>query len=75
MEAREVGPFSNLEQTFAIDETLPNPFHYMDQAILTAAKEKHIGLLLSGYGGDFFVSDQGNEVIYELIKISNSVRR
>ena len=68
VEAGEVGPFSNLEQTFAIDETMPNPFHYMDQAILTAAKERHIGLLLSGYGGDFFVSDQGNEVIYELIK-------
>jgi asparagine synthase (glutamine-hydrolysing) len=40
----------------------------MDQAILTAAKEKRIGLFLSGYGGDFFVSDKGNEVIFELIK-------
>jgi asparagine synthase (glutamine-hydrolysing) len=63
-----VGPFSNLEQIFAIDETMPNPFHYMDQAILAAAKEKRVGVFLSGFGGDFFVSDKGNEVIYELIK-------
>ncbi len=68
VEAREVGPFSNLEQTFAIDETFPNAFHYMDQAILAAAKEKRVGVFLSGFGGDFFVSDKGNEVIYELIK-------
>ena len=68
VEAREVGPFSNLEQTFATDETFPNPFHYMDQAILITVKERQIGLFLSGYGGDFFVSDKGNEVIYELIK-------
>ena len=68
VEARGVGPFSNLEQIFAIDETMPNPFHYMDQAILAAAKEKRVGVFLSGFGGDFFVSDKGNEVIYELIK-------
>ena len=68
IEAREVGPFSNLEKTFSVDETFPNPFHYMDQAIYAAAREKRIGVFLSGFGGDFFVSDKGNEVIYELIR-------
>ena len=68
VEASEAGPFSNLERTFAVDETFPNVFHYMDQAIYAAAKEKCIGVFLSGYGGDFIVSGKGNEVIYELTK-------
>lgn len=68
VEAREVGPFSNLERAFELEETLPNAFFYMDHAINKAAEEKNIRAFLSGFGGDFLVSWKGNPVISQLIK-------
>jgi len=68
VEAPGVGPLSNLEEAFEIEEVFPNPFFYMDRALLEAAKERNVRNLFSGFGGDFWVSWKGNTVIYLLMK-------
>ena len=67
VEAPGKGPFTNVGDAFEKDEKIPNPFFYMDQAILEAAREKNIRSLFTGFGGDFWVSWAGNTVIYQLI--------
>jgi asparagine synthase (glutamine-hydrolysing) len=67
IEAPGAGPFQNVDTAFFNDERLPNYFHYMDNAILEAAKEKNVRTLFSGYGGDLWVSWKGNSVIHQLI--------
>jgi len=71
VEPPDTGTFSNLEKVFEIEESLPNPFFYMDQAINAAAEQKGIRLLYSGFGGDFFVSWKGNPAIYSLLRQLN----
>lgn len=68
IEAPNNGLFNNLETAFEIEETLPNAFFYMDHAIFSAAANKNIGVFLSGMGGDFLVSYQGNETVYQLAR-------
>jgi asparagine synthase (glutamine-hydrolysing) len=68
VEAKDAGPFIDVEDAFEKDGKIPNPFFYMDQAILAAAGEKHIKRLFTGFGGDFWISWNGGTVIYELVK-------
>ncbi len=68
VEATGKGPFSDLEEAFAIEETAPNPFFYMDRALNEAAQQNGIGTYLSGYGGDFLVSSGGNYALIGLLK-------
>lgn len=68
LEAPGVGPFSDLEEAFEIEETFPNTFFYMNKALLDAAAEKKIRSIYNGFGGDFWVSWKGDTVIYELMK-------
>lgn len=70
-EATGVGPLSDLDEAFDIEETFPNVFFYMDKALLEAAARKKIKILYNGIGGDFWVSSNGSTVIYELIKNQN----
>ncbi|SHN28886.1 asparagine synthase-related protein [Chitinophaga sp. CF418] len=65
--AEDSGPFQNTVLAFEKDEVFPNVFYYMDHAILAAARNKGIGVLFTGYGGDHWVSWKGNPVIYNLI--------
>lgn len=60
-------PLTNVIQAFETDESFPNIFHYIDTAILEAAREKKIGMLFTGYGGDHWVSWKGNPVIHRMI--------
>jgi asparagine synthase (glutamine-hydrolysing) len=66
--AAEYGPFDGIITAFENEETFPNVFYYMDYAILHAAREKHVGMLYTGYGGDHWVSWQGNPVIHNMIR-------
>jgi asparagine synthase (glutamine-hydrolysing) len=68
VEAPGVGPFSDLEKAFEIEETYPNTFFYMDRALLRASHEKGIKILYSGFGGDLWLSWKGQSVIYELMR-------
>jgi len=68
VEAPGVGPFTDLERAFDIEETFPNAFFYMDKALLEAAAEKKVRSLYNGFGGDFWISWKGDTVIYELMK-------
>jgi asparagine synthase (glutamine-hydrolysing) len=65
--ADERGPFDDLEKAFDHDESFSNIFHYMDDALREAAARKNIGILYSGFGGDFLVSKKGSEVIYRAV--------
>ncbi|GAA3929547.1 hypothetical protein GO495_06850 [Chitinophaga oryziterrae] len=65
--AKEYGPFDNIVTAFENDETFPNVFYYMDYAILEAARDKQIGMLYTGYGGDHWISWKGNPVIHRMI--------
>jgi len=66
--ASSYGPFDGIEAAFERDETFPNVFYYMDHAILESAKEKQIGVLYTGFGGDHWVSWKGNPVIYNMVR-------
>jgi asparagine synthase (glutamine-hydrolysing) len=66
--AKSYGPFDGIVDAFERDETFPNAFYYMDHALLEAAKEKHTGLLYTGFGGDHWVSWKGTPVIYNMLK-------
>jgi asparagine synthase (glutamine-hydrolysing) len=65
--AEDSGPFQDTLHAFEKDEVFPNVFYYMDHAILEAARDKNIGVLFTGYGGDHWVSWKGNPVIYNMI--------
>jgi asparagine synthase (glutamine-hydrolysing) len=67
VDAGDGGPFTGTLPAFGYDETFPNIFFYVDHAILQAARGQHIGLLFTGYGGDHWVSWQGNPVVYNLV--------
>lgn len=69
--ATSYGPFDGILAAFERDETFPNAFYYMDHAILEAAKEKRIGILYTGFGGDHWVSWKGTPVIYNMMKRGN----
>ncbi len=66
IETSDKGTFSNVDNSFYIDEVIPNAFHYVDQSILLSAKKKGVQNLFTGYGGDFWVSWKGYSVIYQL---------
>ncbi len=68
VEAPDLGPYTDLDEAFKIEETFPNTFFYMDKALLKAANKMNVKSLFSGFGGDFWVSWKGDSVIYELIK-------
>jgi asparagine synthase (glutamine-hydrolysing) len=68
VEAPGVGPITNIEEAFEIEETFPNSFFYMDKALLNAASNHHIRNLYTGFGGDFWLSWKGNRAVYELIR-------
>jgi len=63
-----VGPFTNMYASFEQTETLSFPFVYADEALSQAAQKKNIGLFLCGFGGDFTISHNGEDVVYELLK-------
>lgn len=65
------GPFNDTIDAFEADEVFPNIFFYMDHAILEAAREKRVGVLFTGFGGDHWVSWKGNPVIYNMINKGN----
>lgn len=65
--APDSGPFQDTLRAFEKDEGFPNVFFYMDHAILESARNKNIGVLFTGYGGDHWVSWKGNPVIYNMI--------
>ncbi|CAG5006768.1 hypothetical protein DYBT9275_03892 [Dyadobacter sp. CECT 9275] len=71
VEALGAGPLSNLDEALDLDETFPNVFFYMDKAILEAAAKKEIRILYNGFGGDYWISNKGNSVIYNLINNGN----
>ncbi len=56
VEAPGAGPFEGVEAAFDLDEMIPNSFFYMDQALLSAAREKNVSNLFTGFGGDAWVS-------------------
>jgi asparagine synthase (glutamine-hydrolysing) len=68
VEAPGVGPLDNVADAFEKDESIPNGFFYMDQAIAKAVQEKNVRNLFTGFGGDFWVSWKGNSVIHLLIQ-------
>lgn len=68
VEAPGVGPFDDVAAAFDKDESIPNAFFYMDQALLLAAQGKNIRSLFTGFGGDFWVSWKGNSVVYLLMQ-------
>lgn len=65
----EIGPFTNLDDIFERTEALCYPFIFMDQALYSAASDKNIGTLLSGFGGDFTISNNGNSMAFEMLKV------
>jgi asparagine synthase (glutamine-hydrolysing) len=67
IEMPEHGTFTDLENSFYIDEAIPDSFQYVDHSILKSAKQKGIQNLFTGYGGDFWISWKGNSVIYQLL--------
>jgi len=70
-EGRGLGPLTNLNESFDLDETFPNPFSFMDKAILRAAAEKNIRILYTGFGGDYWISNKGNTVVYDMLNDGN----
>jgi asparagine synthase (glutamine-hydrolysing) len=71
VEAPGVGPLDNVADAFEKDESIPNGFFYMDQAIAVAAQQKNIKNLFTGFGGDFWVSWKGHSVVYQLVNEGN----
>jgi asparagine synthase (glutamine-hydrolysing) len=67
VEAPGVGPLTDIEAAFDIEESFPNSFFYMDRALVHAAMEKRIRNIYNGFGGDYWVSNKGNSVIYCLM--------
>lgn len=63
-----VGPFTNMYASFEQTEILSFPFVYADEALYQSAQNKNIGLFLTGFGGDFTISHNGEDVVYELLK-------
>lgn len=68
VEAPASGIFTDFEESINADGGIPNGFFYIDRALDHAAKNKGVKVLMSGFGGDFFVSWKGNSVIYQLLK-------
>lgn len=68
VEAPGVGPLTDVGEAFDIEESFPNSFFFMDKAIAEAAAEKNIRNLFNGFGGDYWISNKGNYVIYLLFK-------
>ncbi len=68
VEASGTGPFSNLEESFQMEENFLSSTFYMNRALLHEAKEKKIRILFSGFGGDYWFSWKGSSAIYELMQ-------
>jgi len=68
IETSECDFLGNIEKAFETDECFPNPFYYVDHAILESASTNKIRSLYSGFGGDFLLSDKGNKIIHTLLK-------
>ncbi len=68
VEAPGVGPLSNLDEAFDIDETFPVSVAYMNYALHSAAMQNQIRILFNGFGGDYWISWKGHSVVYELVK-------
>ena len=66
-EAPDVGPLSNLDEALDLDETFPNAFFYMDKALIQAVANKNIKILYNGFGGDYWISNSGHNIIYDLM--------
>ena len=58
---------TDLEGAFDIEESFPNPFSYMDRALLKAMETSEIKIQFTGYGGDYWVSWKGHSVIPDLL--------
>ena len=65
---KEAGSFENLEKLFENGDGFFNIFHYLDTALLEAAQDKRIRVLLNGYGGDHAISNKRNEYLYSAVK-------
>jgi len=68
VEAPGVGPLSDLEEGFDVDETFPVSVAYMNYALHRAAMQNQIRILFNGFGGDYWISWKGHSVVYELVK-------
>ncbi|SJZ87577.1 asparagine synthase-related protein [Sediminibacterium ginsengisoli] len=56
VDAGDTGPFDPAGNAFAADENIPNAYFYLEQALLTAAKENGVRTFFTGLGGDSAVS-------------------
>jgi asparagine synthase (glutamine-hydrolysing) len=68
VEAPGVGPLSNLDAAFEIDESFPVSVAYMNYALHSAAMQNQVRILFNGFGGDFWISWKGHSVVYDLVK-------
>lgn len=66
--AERVSSFENLAELFKNGDGYFNVFHYLDTALLEAAKDKNVRVLLNGYGGDHAISNKRKEYIYSSVK-------
>lgn len=69
-----VGPFADIIDSSEKIETISYPFIYADEALFGAAQEKSVGVILSGMGGDFTISHNGQNLVYELIMRGNFMK-
>ena len=68
IESKGLNPFEGIQEAFEEVESFPNSFFYMDKIILKEASKKGVKILFNGFGGDYWVSSNGAEVAYELLK-------
>lgn len=66
--AEGITPFDNLEHRFwHLDQPCRDSFHYMEDALYKAARERGVRVLLSGFGGDRFASFSGEGYLGQLL--------
>jgi len=66
--AEQCNMSESLATAMFTDEQIPNSAYYMDHALLSAAKEKGVGIMYYGYGGDEAASTEGNTTVYHLLR-------
>jgi asparagine synthase (glutamine-hydrolysing) len=67
VDAGNTGPFDPVETAFATDEAIPNAYFYLEQSLLSAAREKGVRTFYTGLGGDSSVTSPKSGV-YQLVR-------
>jgi asparagine synthase (glutamine-hydrolysing) len=62
----ERGPFDDLETAFAETHRPVPPYHYLHRALWGAARDKGVGLMFYGEGGDHMASYSGTDSLVRL---------